>query len=430
MACQPNHNLQPIHKTTFANGLRIVSSNMPHSHSVTIAVFVGVGSRYESEDQIGISHFLEHLLFKGTTNIPSPADISATIEDVGGSLNAGTEEELTTYWCKVPKHHFKISIDLLLDMLRNSLFQSSSIAKERTVVIEELNMIHDYPSYQIESLLDDMLWPNHPLGRDIGGTTDSLSKLSRPKIVDFFEEYYIPSNIVISVAGDLDHENIIDHIMDKSKNWANIDNKSYLPFNDNQSQPRTRVSYRKTEQANISLGIPSVPYNSQRKYALDLLSVLLGEGMSSRLFVEMRENKGLAYDVHSSTSYFLDCGAFIINAGVEPKNLYDSVQIILDQIGQLKHDVTETEINKARRTLIGRLLIHLEDTSSLAFYMGTQEILQGVITSPNTLIDTISKVTLEEVRRIAADLFVSSKLNLGVVGPFRGKRRLENILHL
>ena len=430
MACRPEHNLEPIQKTTLSNGLRIVSCNIPHAHSVTIAIFVGVGSRYESEDHMGVSHFLEHLLFKGTSNIPNPADISATIEDVGGALNASTEEELTTYWCKVPKYHFNVSIDLLLDMLRNSLFQSSSIAKERTVVIEELNMIHDYPSYQIEDLFDNMLWPNHPLGRDIGGTIDSVSNLSMSNILNFFEEYYIPSNIVTSVAGDLTHERIVDLVMENSGDWANSQKKLYLPFNDYQSQPRTQIRYRKTEQANIALGVPSVPYYSESKYALDILSVILGEGMSSRLFVEMREERGLAYDIHSSTSYFLDCGAFVINAGVEPKNLYESVQIILDQIGNIKHDVTNTDINKARQLIIGRLLIHLEDTRSLAFYMGTQEILQDAIVSPDSLIDIISEVSLKQVIELAENLLVTNKLNLGVVGPFRGQRRLEKMLHL
>ena len=336
----------PFQKTTLDTGLRIVTSEMPHTRSVAIGIFIGVGSRYESPEQAGISHFIEHMVFKGTERRRTPWEISATIEGSGGVINAGTEQELTVYWCKVAAPDFHESLDLLFDMLRNSLFKPEDIDKERLVVIEELSMINDYPSYRVDALIDEMLWPSHPLGRDVGGTKASITDITRDMMLDHMARCYSPSNIVVSVAGNLTHQKVAERVESLGGGWPSASPLSWSPVDHMQSAPQFRMEYRKTEQTHLSIAVPGVSLKHPDCYALDLLSVILGEGMSSRLFIEVRETKGLAYDVHSGVSHFLDCGAFVAGPGLsraiaaaigngQPGSLSDGMQLLAGQ-GQAK----------------------------------------------------------------------------------------------
>lgn len=417
-------------KTTLPNGLRIITSEMPHTRSVSICIYIGVGSRYETPEQAGVSHYLEHMVFKGTESRPQPQEISAAIEGTGGILNAATEHESTVYWCKVAQPYFQSSLELLLDILRNSLFEPDAIEKERLVVIEELNMINDYPNYKVDALIDEMLWPEHPLGRDIGGSKESVSGITRQMMLDFMDKHYIPTNVVISVAGNVPHADVVECVEASSQGWKSGKQSNWAPFEGTQHEARSQLEYKRTEQAHLSIGLPGVSLTHPDRYPTDLLSVILGEGMSSRLFVEVREKRALAYDVHSGVSHFLDTGAFVVNAGVDPKRVYDAVQTILEQIGSMRDTVPEEELAKSQNLSAGRLQLRMEDTRAVASWGGNQELLLGEIQDLDDVIGNINAVTTDDLQRVANEWLVTDKLNMAVVGPCRGYRRLENMLRL
>ena len=417
-------------KSTLENGMRVVTSEMPHTRSVSMCVFVGVGSRYETDEEAGLSHFLEHMVFKGTETRPEPQQISAAIEGVGGVINAATEHEMTVYWCKVAQPYFQDSLALLFDILRNSLYEPDDIEKERQVVFEELGMINDYPTYKVEALIDEMLWPGHPLGRDIGGTRESVGGITREMMLEFVSAYYTPDNMVVSVAGNVSHDDVTAQVERLSEGWERGERNGWTPFKEIKREPQSKVEYRRTEQAHLSVALPGVSLNHPQRYALDLLSVALGEGMSSRLFVEVREKRGLAYDVHSEVSHFSDTGAFIVSAGVDPKRVYDAVQTILEQVGALREGVPEDELEKAKRLSAGRLMLRMEDTRAVASWMGQSEMLLGRIADVDDVIEQVNAVTTDEVRRLANDVLVTERLNIAVVGPCRGHRRIERMLRL
>ena len=424
-------------KSTLDNGMRVVTSEMPHTRSVSMCVFVGVGSRYESDDEAGLSHFLEHMVFKGTDLRPEPQQISAAIEGVGGVINAATEHELTVYWCKVAQPYFEDSLALMFDILRNSQYEPDDIEKERHVIFEELGMINDYPTYKVEALIDEMLWPGHPLGRDIGGTRESVAGITREMILDFVSAYYTPDNMVVSVAGNVSHDDVVAKAERLSEGWnpgRNFDTyecralNEWVPYNGAQREPQSKVEYRRTEQAHLSVALPGVSLAHPQRYALDLLSVALGEGMSSRLFVEVREKRGLAYDVHSGVSHFTDTGAMVVSAGVDPKRVYDAVQTILEQVGALRDGLPEDELEKAKRLSAGRLMLRMEDTRAVASWMGQSEMLLGKIVHVDDVIEQVNAVTTGDVLCLANDVLVSERLNIAVVGPCRGHKRIERML--
>ena len=417
-------------KSRLDNALRVVTSEMAHTRSVSMCVFVGVGSRYETDEEAGLSHFLEHMVFKGTAERPEPQQISAAIEGVGGVINAATEHELTVYWCKVAQPYFEDSLSLLFDILRNSLYEPDDIEKERQVIFEELAMINDYPTYKVEALIDEMLWPGHPLGRDIGGTRESVGGITREMILDFASAYYAPNNMVVSVAGNVSHEDVVAQVERLSAGWQPGARNGWKPYNGAQREPQSKVEYRRTEQAHLSVALPGVSLTHPQRYALDLLSVALGEGMSSRLFVEVREKRGLAYDVHSEVSHFSDTGALVVSAGVDPKRVYDAVQTILEQVGALREGLPEDELEKAKRLSAGRLMLRMEDTRAVASWMGQSEMLLGRIADVDDVIERVNAVTTDDVRCLANDVLVTERLNIAVVGPCRGHRRIERMLRL
>ena len=430
MTTHPTEAGLSFQRTALANGLQVVTSEMPHTHSVTVSIFIGVGSRYEPEDRAGVSHFIEHILFKGTERRPTPIEISGAIEGNGGVLNAGTEQELTVYWCKVAEPHFRESLDLLVDMLRRSLFEPESIEKERMVVIEELNMVSDNPASKVDVLMDEMLWPDHPLGRDIGGTKASINGMTREVILDYMSDHYVPGNIVVSVAGNVPHDEVVELVEELCGDWPAAATTGWDAFFRGPDRSQVRLEYRGTDQAHLSIGLPGVSLEDPDRYPMDLMNVILGEGMSSRLFVEVRENRGLAYDIGSGVTHFLDCGALIVTAGVDPKRVYGAVETILDELGRMRKGVDDEELERAKRLVAGRLMLRMEDTRAVAGWMGNQQSLQGRVLELGEVVERVKGVTPADVRRVAGDLLVGDRLNIAVVGPVRGQRRLERLLRL
>ena len=415
-------------KTTLDNGLRILTSTMPHTRSVSICFFVGVGSRYESEVQAGISHFVEHLLFKGTSKRATAKEISETIEGVGGGLNGGTDRETTLYWARVAQPHFNLALDVLLDILLNSKFESEEMEKERQVIIEEINMTKDVPSQQVHLMIDELLWPGHPLGRDIAGTRESVTGTTRDMLLDHVESHYLPVNTVVAIAGDIQHEEAVTAVSQATGSWTKQRSQpGYLSFEE-QPNLRIKVERRDTEQAHLCLALPGLPIIHPKRFTLDLLNVVLGEGMSSRLFTEIRDKLGLAYSIHSFSDHLLDSGAVIVSAGMEPGNLTRTVRAILDELSKLKEPIHESELTKAKELTKGRLLLRMEDTRSVAGWLGAQEILIGEILTVDQVVSIIDTITADHLQEIAWEIIVNDRLRMAVVGPVEDEESLEELL--
>ena len=417
-------------KTTLDNGLRVITSTMSHTRSVSICFFIGVGSRYESEEQSGISHFIEHLCFRGTAKRATAKEISEAIEGVGGILNAGTDKELTLYWCKVAQPHFTLALDVLADMLLHSRFDPADIERERQVIIEEINMSQDSPSQQGNLLIDGLLWPGHPLGRDIAGSKESVAAITRGMMLDYLESQYLPDNTVVAIAGNISHQEAVTAVSQALANWASRQpHPGYLAYQE-QPNPRLQVERRDTKQAHLCLALPGLSLLHPKRFTLDLLNVILGEGMSSRLFTEIRDRLGLAYSIHSHVDYCLDSGSVTVNAGVDPKNLPVATKAILEQLSRLKETIPEAELFKAKELSKGRLLLRMEDSRSVAGWMGGQEALTGHILTVDQVIALVDAITADELRQLARELLVGERLRLAVVGPVTEDEPLEELLKL
>ena len=417
-------------KTTLDNGLRVITAAMPHTRSVSICIFIGVGSRYEAEPQVGVSHFIEHLLFKGTPKRTTAREISVAIEGVGGILNGGTDKELTVYWCKMAQPHFPLTLDVLADMLLHSKFDPKDIESERRVIVEEINMGKDSPSQLVNMLIDELLWPGHPLGRDVAGDKDSVAAISRDMMLDYLAHQYLPSNTVVSIAGALQHQEMVTAVGQALGDWADQQSRPGYQAYKEQPFPQLHIERKDTEQAHLCLGLNGLPLLHPQRFSLDLLNVILGEGMSSRLFTEIRDRQGLAYIIHSYVEHFLDTGSITIYAGVEPKNLSIAIKAILEQLSQLKETIPEAELSKAKELSKGRLLLRMEDSRSVAGWMGGQEVLTGRILSVDQIMSIIDAITAEELRQLAQELLVDSQLRLAVVGPIPNDEPLEELLKL
>ncbi len=417
-------------KTTLDSGLRVITATMPHTHSVCIGIFIGVGSRYEAETQAGVSHFIEHLFFKGTPKRPTAREISEAIEGVGGILNGGTDKELTVYWCKVAQTHLPLALDVLADMLLHSKFDPVDIERERQVIIEEINMSLDSPSQRVNMLIDELLWPNHPLGRDIAGRKETIAAITREMMLDYLGGHYQPNNTVVAIAGDINHQEMVTAVNRAFSNWANQPPHSgYLPYEARLAQ-RLHVETRDTEQVHLCLALPGLSLFHPKRFSLGLLNVILGEGMSCRLFTEIRDKLGLAYSIHSYVDHFADSGSVSVYAGVESQNLAVAIKAILEQLSQLKEAVPGPELSKAKELSKGRLLLRMEDSRNVAGWMGGQEVLTGRILSVDQVVSIIDAITADELRQLAHEVLVGSQLRLAVVGPVAADEPLEELLKL
>ena len=417
-------------KVTLDNGLRLVAETMPNARSVAISFFVGTGSRYETDEQAGISHFIEHVCFKGTEKRPTATDVTTVIEGVGGMLNAGTDKELTIYWCKVAIPHFLSALDVMADILLNSKFDPMEIEKERQVIIEEINMSLDSPAQRVSMLLDNIMWPDHPLGRDIAGSKESVAAISRKMMLEYLGGQYGPENAVLAIAGGLQHNEIIDAVSRVTKDWLKKGKYvNYKPYKTNPGR-RVLIEKRDTEQTQLCLALPALSIVHPDRFKLDLLNVILGEGMSSRLFTEIRDKLGLAYSIQSYAEHFLDTGAMTVSAGVDNKNLKVAVRAILNELARLKEPIPEAELNKAKELFKGRILLRMEDSRSVAGWMGSQEILTGDILTVDEVIKIIEAITTGDLHELAGELLVGDKLRLAAVGPVSPDEPLEDLLKL
>ena len=408
-----------VYETTLNNGLRILTAHIPHTRAVSLSLYVGVGSRYESEELAGASHFIEHMLFKGTERRPTARHIAEAIEGIGGYSNAYTDQESTGYWAKVAAPHFVEAADVLTDMLRHARFDPAEMEKERRVIIEEINMSMDIPEQRVTSLLGQVVWPNHPLGRDVAGTRETVAHITRDQLLGHMEHHYRPGRTVVSVAGNITHQEVVDTIARLLDGWAPAPTDGYLPAPDALPTPRWQVEDRPTEQGHLCLAVPGLPRKHPDRFVLGLLNAVLGEGMSSRLFLEIREAQGLAYAIDSSPTGLDETGLLVIYAGVDPRRAPQAIRAILAELDRLRREpVPETELNKAREYVKGRLVLGLEDSSALSGWYGRQALLLNEMLTPDEVLAAYDAVTAEDVQRLAQTLFTDNRVYLAAVGPF------------
>jgi len=406
-------------KAVLDNGLRVITSTMPHSRSVCLAILAGTGSCYESEEEAGISHFAEHLFFKGTQRRPTSKDITQDIEGVGGIINGGTDKELTIFWCKVASPHFPIALDVLSDLLLNSRFDTKEIDQERRIISEEINMNMDLPQQRVGMLIDELLWPEQPLGREVIGYRETISSITREQILKYVARRYMPNNTVLSIAGNIQHEEAVAQIEPLFSEWAAGELMTSYITNDKQTEARLRIEPKDIEQAHLCLAVHGFSRSHPQRFTIDLLNTVLGGGMSSRLFTEIREHKGLAYDIHSYTEHFLKSGSFGIYAGVDPEKIETSVAAILEEISQIKQGITANELTRAKELSKGRLYLRFEDSQNVALWYGGQEILTQQILDIDDVISIVDAITIDELKEVAEEIMTDSGLNLAVTGPVK-----------
>jgi len=404
-------------KVVLDNGLRVITSTMPHSRSVCLVILVGAGSCYESKEEAGISHFAEHLFFKGTQRRPTSKEITQDIEGVGGIINGSTDKEVTIFWCKVAESHFPIALDVLSDLLLNSRFDNKEIEQERQIISEEINMNLDLPQQRVNMLIDELLWPDQPLGRDVIGYKETVSSITRRQLLNYVARSYIPNNTVLSIAGNIQHEQAMEQIEPLFNKWAAGKLLPGYITDDNQTEAKLRIEPKDIEQAHLCLAVHGFSHSHPQRFTLDLLNAVLGGGMSSRLFTEIREHMGLAYDIYSSTDHFLNSGAFTIYAGVDPKKVEIAVAAILKELSKIKQEVTASELTRAKELSKGRLYLRLEDSRNVALWYGSQEILMRQILDIEDVISIVDAITIDELKKVAKEILTDSGLNLAVTGP-------------
>ena len=378
----------------------------------------GGGSRLEDERLAGVSHFIEHLHFKGTKNRPSSKEIADAIEGVGGFINASTDKELTAYWARVPSEHMDLALDVLFDVVTSSKLDPADVERERMVILEELRMYQDQPQEYVQNLFEELIWPEHPLGRDIAGTEESVARLTRDDILEYADAHYRLPNLVIAAAGSLDEAATLGVVQPRLTLPADMNGALPALPPGSLDSPRLLMRRRRTEQAHIGLGVRAPSYLHADRYAVDLLNTVLGEGMSSRLFLSIRERLGLAYDVHSFTQKHRDTGYLAVYIGVDPKKAIEAVNAAIRECRNLQEDeVTPEELERAKEFTKGRLRLELETTNGVAFWLCYQELLLKEIRTVEEEVEQIDAVSAADIKRVANDI-LQSPMQMAVIGPF------------
>lgn len=399
---------------------------MPYMKSVAIVFGIGTGSRYEIQKYQGISHLIEHMLFKGTNKRKSTLEISQVIEGIGGEINASTSKEITHIYAKVPQKQFKTAFDVLADIILNSVMREDDLRKEKNVIIEEIKKYDDIPEELVEILLDRIMWKNHPLGRSVLGDEKSVSNIQRENLLSYKNRFYCPNNLVISVAGNIKIAEVILQIEKYFKRTEKGEIEKYLPVKDNQKTTQIGIKFKKSKQTHLSFGFPGISRLDSDKYSLDLLDIILGSGLSSRLFQKIRVEKSLAYDIHSFVQYFNDTGSFNIYAGISSNKIKETIQTILEELNKIVEDaLKEDELRKAKEMYKGVLSLGLESTLSNAFWLGNRMLLYGRPSTFDEIKGKIEEVKVKDIQRMAQNIFTKDKINLSIVGPFKEKDREE-----
>jgi predicted Zn-dependent peptidase len=416
------------HVTQLQNGLTVATAEMPHMLSVSVGLWIGVGSRYEPPQLNGVCHFIEHLLFKGTKR-RSAKEISQAVEGIGGYLNAFTSEEMTCFHARACHDRFDELLDVLMDMRLDSRFDAVEIGKEREVIKEEMAMYLDEPQHHVQELLNATLWPDQPLGRPITGTEQTLDAMTRAHLAGYLRENYVPANTLIVAAGKLKHRQVARAVARYARRFRTAEPPRFSPARSEQRGPKIHLFTKKTEQTQIALGIRTCSREDKRRYALRLLNTILGENMSSRLFQVVREDLGLAYSIYSTPSFFGDAGDLVISAGLDTDNLTKTLRLIVRELRRIREAApSAAELRRAKDYVIGQIDLSLESTDNQMNWLGEQLLGYGRIFRPSEVKRRLREVTDDEIRAVARDFFRPERLNLALVSPLKSANRLAGLL--
>jgi predicted Zn-dependent peptidase len=415
-------------KNLLPNGLRVVTADMPQAKSVACFVMLAAGSRYETRDTNGIAHFSEHMFFKGTERRPTAREIAGEIDSIGGEFNAFTGKEYTGYYVKCAAEHRDVALDVLVDMLRNSKFDSDEIEREKGVIVEEMNMYFDTPRDYLEGVYDELLYGDQPLGWDIIGTKETVRGATRDTFLGYLDRWYRAPRMVAGVAGAVGAdilprlEGLLGTVQDGATGTAD-------PVDWAQDAPRVKIHTKQSDQAHVRLGVHSYPLDNPDRYNLALLATVLGGGMSSRLFTEVRERRGLAYYIYGYNQGYTDAGTLFAQGGVDINRIDEAIRTIVAEFRRIADEpVTEDELEKARNFAKGRLVLSLEDPKGTILFGLRSEVLEGMIREPDEVLAGFEAVTREDIQRVAQDIIREERLNLAVIGPFDDADRFEKLL--
>jgi predicted Zn-dependent peptidase len=409
------------------NGLRVLTADLPHAQSVSVLFTLAAGSRYETAESGGIAHFSEHMFFKGTERRPTARDIAGEVDAIGGEFNAFTGKESTTYYIKCAAESRDVALDVLVDMLRNSRFDADEIEREKGVIVEEMNMYFDTPRDFIGGVYEDLLYGDQPLGRDIIGTKETVRGATRETFTDYLGRWYKPSRIVLGVAGRIG-EGLLERAQELLGDLADEptgEPEPVAPY----ANGRVRVFEKTSDQAHVCLGVHSLPLAHPDRYALSLLATALGGGMSSRLFTEVRERRGLAYYVHGVNHSYTDAGTLYAQAGVDITRIDDAVSTIAAELKKIAAEpIPADELEKARSFAKGRFVLQLETPQGLMMFGLRREVLEKRLPDPSEVLAGLDAVTVEDVSRVAQELIAADRFRLAVIGPFDDPARFEPLL--
>jgi predicted Zn-dependent peptidase len=414
-------------RNTFDNGLRVLTADLPHAQSVAVLVMLAAGSRYETVETSGIAHFSEHMFFKGTERRPTAKEIAGAIDAIGGEFNAFTGKETTTYYVKCAAEHRDVALDVLVDMIRNSRFPEDEIEREKGVIIEEMNMYYDTPRDYIGGVYEQLLWGDQPLGWDVIGRKETIRDATRDTFLGYLDRWYKPSRMVVGIAGRLG-DGVLERVQELLGDLTDADTGEPEPATA-QGNGRVVVHTKQSEQAHVSLGVHSLPLANPDRYALQLLATALGGGMSSRLFSEVRERRGLAYYVYGLNHSYTDAGTLYAQAGVDIARIDDAVSTIAAEIRKIAAEpLGADELEKARNFAKGRFVLQLESPQGLMMFGLRKEVLERRLPDPDEVLRGLDSVTSEDIARVATELIGPDRLRLAVIGPFDDASRFEPLL--
>lgn len=429
---QFNNESQEFEKIVLDNGLRLVLAPMPGLKSAAAIVLCGAGSRFETKKTIGLSHFLEHMFFKGTKKRPTAIQVATEIDAMGGVNNAFTSKEFTGYYIKAGSSHIEHILEILSDMLSNSLFRDEEFERERNVILQELHMRHDDPKIRILDLIEELvLGTDQPLGWDTGGYPKIIAKQTKAQMVKYIEERYFPNNMVLVVAGAFERDNVLEAARKYYGQTKPREVTQFFPYVDKQKGLQVKIERRKTRQAAIAVAFKGISRFDDDKYALDVLATILGGGMSSRMFDEVREKRGLAYYVKSGVEYYHDAGVFVTYSGVELPKVEEALEVIIGQYAKIRDErVGEKELTKAKESIKGHMALSFEDSLGVAEFYGFGELLENKIETFEYEVAHIEMVTSEDIARVAKRLIRSDKMSVAVVGAVKRSAKFEKLLKL
>jgi predicted Zn-dependent peptidase len=417
-------------RTTLPGGPRVISARLPGTRSLSVAVYVLVGSRQEAREKAGLAHFMEHITFRGTAGFATSREVAEAIEGVGGTSNAATDRESTVYWTRLPVREAERAFSVLADLILRPTLRSEDIARERDIIVEEIRSYRDDPAQFVYNVFDLAFYGDDPLGWEIAGTEETVTALTDADIREFWAAGYGPANLVIAAAGDLPHERIVELASTAFGTGAGLPGP-WAPAPARLPAQRIAIEHRNTAQAHLCLGVPALRRDHPDQWTLELLNAVLGEGTSSRLFLGVREDAGLAYDVHSFQSDYADCGTLQVYAGVDPDDLTQALGAILAELARMRDEpVPQHELDKARNYVTGRLELRLEESRNMASWLGAQEALHTEVLTVEQAIAALDAVTPEAVTELAGRLLRDELLSLAVIAPRRSTRGLAKALRL